>query len=183
MSKPNAASDHSNAPFRLALISTGGTIEKTYDELGGVLANKLSVLDMLLASLDLRGVVIDRVPLMNKDSLDMSEADHDLIADTAELMARSHDGVVIVHGTDRLAKTGDRIHERLTAKGGATRAIVLTGAMRPYEMRRTDATQNVTEALTAVQILEPGVYVAMHNRVLKFPGVAKDPKQGTFVRA
>jgi L-asparaginase len=182
MSKPDAASDRSNALFRVALISTGGTIEKTYDELGGVLANKVSVLDMLLASLDLRGVVIDRVALMNKDSLEMSEADHDLIADTAEQLARDHDGVVIVHGTDRLAKTGDRIHGLLAAKGGATKAIVLTGAMRPYEMRRTDATQNVTEALTAVQILAPGVYVAMHNRVLRFPGVTKDPKQGTFVR-
>ncbi|MFM1867218.1 MAG: hypothetical protein RL591_626 [Planctomycetota bacterium] len=171
-----------NAPFRIALISTGGTIEKTYDELGGVLSNKVSVLDMLLASLELRGVVIDRVPLMNKDSLEMSEADHDLIADTAELMSRNHDGVVIVHGTDRLAKTGDRIHARLSEKGGARKAVVLTGAMRPYEMRRTDATQNVTEALLAVQVLAPGVYVAMHNRVLQFPGVVKDLKQGTFVR-
>ena len=165
------------------LISTGGTIEKTYDELGGVLSNKLSVLDMLLATLELRGVTIDRVPLMNKDSLDMSEADHDLIADTAEIMSRNHDGVVIVHGTDRLAKTGDRIHARLGQKGGAKAAVVLTGAMRPYEMRRTDATQNVTEALTAVQLLQPGVYVAMHNRVLQFPGVVKDTKAGTFVRA
>jgi L-asparaginase len=171
-----------NAPFRIALISTGGTIEKTYDELGGVLSNKVSVLDMLLASLELRGVVIDRVPLMNKDSLEMSEADHDLIADTAELMSRNHDGVVIVHGTDRLAKTGDRIHARLSEKGGARKAVVLTGAMRPYEMRRTDATQNVTEALIAVQVLAPGVYVAMHNRVLQFPGVVKDLQQGTFVR-
>lgn len=179
---PTAARAQPNAPFRLALISTGGTIEKTYDELGGVLANQVSVLDMLLASLDLRGVSIDRVPLMNKDSLDMSEADHDLIADTAEIMARSHDGVVIVHGTDRLAKTGERIHQRLEQKGGANKAVVLTGAMRPYEMRRTDATQNVTEALTAVQILPPGVYVAMHNRVLKFPGVVKDPRLGTFVQ-
>ena len=171
-----------SAPFRIALISTGGTIEKTYDELGGVLSNKVSVLDMLLASLELRGVVIDRVPLMNKDSLEMSEADHDLISDTAELMSRNHDGVVIVHGTDRLAKTGERICERLDSKGGAKKAIVLTGAMRPYEMRRTDATQNVTEALTAVQISPPGVYVAMHNRVLRFPGVVKDLQQGTFVR-
>ena len=172
-----------NTPFRVALISTGGTIEKTYDELGGVLSNRVSVLDMLLASLELRGVAIDRVPLMNKDSLEMSEADHDLIADTAELMSRNHDGVVIVHGTDRLAKTGDRIHERLAARGGATKAMVLTGAMRPYEMRRTDATQNVTEAMLAVQVLAPGVYVAMHNRVLQVPGVVKDPKLGTFVRA
>jgi L-asparaginase len=54
--------------------------------------------------------------------------------------------------------------------------------MRPYEMRRTDATQNVTEALLAVQVLAPGVYVAMHNRVLQFPGVVKDLQQGTFVR-
>ncbi len=183
LTAPAMATRSNDSIFRIALISTGGTIEKTYDELGGVLSNKLSVLDMLLATLELRGVAIDRVPLMNKDSLDMSESDHDLIADTAELMSRNHDGVVIVHGTDRLAKTGDRIHERLEGKGGARKAIVLTGAMRPYEMRRTDATQNVTEALVAVQLLAPGVYVAMHNRVLQFPGVVKDPKQGTFVRA
>lgn len=50
-------------------------------------------------------------------------------------------------------------------------------------MRRTDATQNVTEALLAVQVCAPGVYVAMHNRVLQFPGVVKDLKLGTFVRA
>ena len=84
---------------------------------------------------------------------------------------------------DRLAKSGDRIHERLAQKGGAKKAVVLTGAMRPYEMRRTDATQNVTEALLAVQVCAPGVYVAMHNRVLQFPGVVKDLKLGTFVRA
>jgi L-asparaginase len=178
-----SAARAADSPFRIALISTGGTIEKTYDELGGVLANNVSVLDLLLASLELHGVTIDRIPLMNKDSTEMSEADHDLIADTAELMSRNHDGVVIVHGTDRLAKTGERIHERLAARGGAAKAIVLTGAMRPYEMRRTDATQNVTEALIAVQLLEPGTYVAMHNRVLRFPGVVKDLKRGTFVRA
>ncbi|MFO0828452.1 MAG: asparaginase domain-containing protein [Phycisphaerales bacterium] len=169
-------------PARIALISTGGTIEKTYDELGGALANHVSVLDMLLASLELRGVAIDRVPLMNKDSLDMNEADHELIADTAEIMSRNHDGVIIVHGTDRLAVTGQRVHDRLSAHGAITKPIVLTGAMRPYELRRTDATQNVTEALLAVQLVPPGVYVAMHNRVLAFPGVEKDHKRGTFVK-
>ena len=76
-----------DAPYRIALISTGGTIEKTYDELGGMLANKVSVLDLLLATLELRGVTIDRVPLLNKDSLDMTEADHDLIADTKVVKA------------------------------------------------------------------------------------------------
>jgi L-asparaginase len=66
----------------IALISTGGTIEKTYDELRGVLSNQVSVLDIMLASLELRGVEIYRVQLMNKDSLEMSAEDHTLIAQT-----------------------------------------------------------------------------------------------------
>jgi hypothetical protein len=33
-----------------------------------------------------------------------------------------------------------------------------------------------------VQVLAPGVYVAMHNKVLQFPGVVKDRDRGTFVR-
>ena len=53
---------------RIALISTGGTIEKTYDELSGVLANQVSVLDVMLASLELRGVEVQRVALMNKEA-------------------------------------------------------------------------------------------------------------------
>jgi L-asparaginase len=59
---------------------------------------------------------------------------------------------------------------------------VFTGAMRPYELRSTDASQNLTEALLAVQLLPPGVYVAMHNQVLRFPGVTKDRNAGTFVK-
>jgi L-asparaginase len=161
---------------RIALVSTGGTIEKTYDALSGILANHVSVLDVMLASLELRGVQITRVALMNKDSLDMSEADHDLIARTAHEAAAGHEGVVVVHGTDRLAKSGDRI----LARAQPPVPVVLTGAMRPYELRSTDAMQNLTEALTAVQLLPAGVYVAMHNQVLAFPGVEKDRDAGTF---
>ena len=61
---------------RIALISTGGTIEKTYDELAGVLQNRASVLDVVLATLQLDGVEIIRMPLMNKDSLEMTPQDH-----------------------------------------------------------------------------------------------------------
>jgi len=167
------------AKRRIALISTGGTVEKTYDELEGVLHNEVSVLDIMLASLLLEGVEIVRVPLMNKDSLDMTDADHTLIARTAESMAVAYDGVVVLHGTDRLARTGDRMVELL---GVPMVPVVLTGAMRPYVMRHTDAMQNLTEALLAVQILAPGVYVAIHNKVLAFPGVKKDRTKGTFVR-
>lgn len=164
---------------RIAIISTGGTIEKTYDELQGVLENRISVLDVMLASLVLNGVEIVRVPLMNKDSLEMSDDDHTLIARTAGNLATVHDGVVVTHGTDRLPMTGERMVKLL---GVPHVPIVLTGAMRPYLLRNTDALQNLTEALLAVQMIEPGVYVAMHNKVLQFPGVVKDTDRGTFVR-
>ncbi len=167
------------AKSRIALLSTGGTIEKTYDELAGVLENRMSMLDVMLASLQLHGIEITRIPLMNKDSLEMTAADHTLIAQTCGSFAATHDGLVVMHGTDRLARTGECIVELL----GAPRVpIVLTGAMRPYVMRNTDALQNLTEALLAVQLVRPGVYVAMHNHVLAFPGVVKDQERGTFVR-
>jgi len=165
---------------RIALISTGGTIEKTYDELRGVLSNQVSVLDIMLASLELRGVDVDRVQLMNKDSLEMSPEDHTLIAETAGRLAATHDGVVVVHGTDRLAVSGERV---VALIGTPASPIVFTGAMRPWELRASDALQNLTEALLAVQLVRPGVYVAMHSQVLQFPGVIKDLERRTFVKA
>jgi L-asparaginase len=172
--------------LRVAIISTGGTIEKTYDELGGVLANalagKVSVLDVMLSTLDLRDLELERIALMDKDSLEMTPQDHERIAECAVEAVRACDGAIVVHGTDRLQVSGERIHERLQQIGGARGPVVLTGAMRPYELRRSDALQNLTEALLAVRILPGGVYCVMHNRVLRFPGVVKDRQAGTFGR-
>ncbi|HWM84678.1 MAG TPA: asparaginase domain-containing protein [Kofleriaceae bacterium] len=166
-------------PKRLALISTGGTIEKTYDARSGELSNRVSVLDVMLGSLELRGVELERIQLMNKDSLEMSDQDHALIAQVAGDEATRHDGVIVVHGTDRLAVSGERIVKQW---GRPAAPIVLTGAMRPYELRDSDALQNLTEALMAVQLLPPGVYVVMHGQVLEFPGVVKDHARGSFFK-
>ena len=172
---------------RVSIVATGGTIEKTYSELGGELSNRLDepvkVLDVMLGRLELPELEIARVSLMNKDSLDMTEADHALIAETVERELAGHGAVVVVHGTDRLATTGERILEHLRANGAMSGPVVLTGAMRPFELRRTDAVQNLTEALLAVRLLPPGVYCAMHNEVLTFPGVVKDRARSRFRRA
>jgi|SRR5262245_5305508 len=164
---------------RIALLTTGGTIEKTYNESDGTLANQRSVLDVMLGSIVLDGVAIERIPVMNKDSLEMSAADHGRIAAVAGLYEDTHDGVVIVHGTDRLQFTGEAL---VAALGERPRVpVVLTGAMRPYELRSTDALQNLTEALVVVQVISPGVYVVMHNQVLRFPGVFKDGRNQRFM--
>jgi L-asparaginase len=165
-------------PKRVALISTGGTIEKTYDPAQGALANRVSVLDILLGQLRLHGVEFVRVRLMNKDSLEMTTADHTLIARTAEAMSRDHDGVLIVHGTDRLEVSGHRTHELI---GTPKVPIIFTGAMIPYEFRHSDAVQNITESLLAVQILDPGIYAVFQNVILRFPGVRKNRETGIFV--
>ncbi len=181
---PNPPSDTPTTPTdpqkpkRIAILATGGTIAKTYNESDGTLGNQLDVLEIMLASLVLNGITIDRIPVMSKDSLDMTEADHEHIAMLAGLFAQSHDGVIIVHGTDRLTTTGDRILERLGEKPEAP--IILTGAIRPYELRNTDAIQNVTEALLAIQLVEPGVYCVIHSQVLRFPGIEKDYNHMTF---
>jgi L-asparaginase len=164
-------------PFRLALISTGGTIEKTYQPRSGELRNETSVLEYMLDHLELPEIAIEHIHLMNKDSLEMDTTDHERIAAEARRAAETSDGVVVVHGTDRLAASGEA-----TVAGKLPAApIVFTGAMRPYELRDTDALQNLTEALLAVRLVGPGVFVAMHNKILRFPGVIKDHDAGTFV--
>ena len=169
-----------SAQRRIALLTTGGTIEKTYNASEGTLSNVRTVLDTMLATLTLNGVSVDRIAVMNKDSLEMDAADHERITLAVEHYGASHDGVVITHGTDRLEVTGETIEHRI---GGSLRVpVVLTGAMRPYELRETDAFQNLIEALLAVQLLDPGVYVVMHNEALRFPGVVKDHELLRFVR-
>jgi len=168
--------------FRLLIISTGGTIEKTYCELAGTMANHVSVLDVMLASLQLPGVHVERLALMNKDSLEMTAVDHQRIVAAAVARAADQDGIVIVHGTDRLAVTGEALHARWTEPAAPQIPVVLTGAMRPYELRSSDALQNLTEAIMAAQLLPVGVYAVLHGQVLRFPGVSKDSSRGTFVQ-
>ncbi len=165
--------------FSVALISTGGTIEKTYDEREGILENGTSVLEMMLGLLQLDGVSITQIELMDKDSRDMTEKDHQTIALKVGECANSHDGVIVIHGTDTLSVTGECI---LEAFPELQIPCILTGAMRPWIMRNTDALQNIVEAFSVVKLVDAGVYVAMHNRVLQFPGIVKDTNQLCFVK-
>jgi len=165
--------------MRLTILTTGGTIDKTYDEFQGSLRNQHTVIDVILDSLRLPDLDILNVEVMHKDSLDMTTEDREIIAKAVCDAAPASDAVVVLHGTDTLSETGELLVRQCSR---LEIPILLTGAMRPYEFRDTDATQNVIEALLASRMVDPGVYVAMHNRVLKFPGVVKDREALTFVR-
>jgi L-asparaginase len=165
--------------MKITILTTGGTIDKTYDEIQGSLRNSHTVLDVILDGLRIPDLFIRHVEVMHKDSLDMTEEDRKIIAKAVCDAAPTSEGIIILHGTDTLSDTGDHLCENCT---DLSIPVILTGAMRPYEFRDTDATQNVTEALLAARLLGGGVYVAMHNRVLQFPGVKKDRQARTFVR-
>jgi L-asparaginase len=165
--------------MRLTVLTTGGTIDKTYDEFQGSLRNQYTVLDVILDSLRIPDLFVRHLDVMHKDSLDMTEEDRKVIAKAVRDVVKNSEAVIVLHGTDTLEETGDL----LCREGGDLEIpVILTGAMRPYEFRDTDAIQNVTEALLAARLLEGGVYVVMHNRVLRFPGVVKDRDARTFVR-
>ena len=170
----------------LTLITTGGTIEKTYDEMTGELTNRMSVVRRMLEHLRLEDTRISIVELMQKDSLHMTGDDRAAIVEAVRTNAASSDAIVILHGTDTLTLTGEQLLREIPVP---LTPIVLTGAMRPFEMIRSDALQNLTEAIFAAGMLADarspgggGVYCAAHGRVLKFPGVKKDRERGTFVK-
>jgi L-asparaginase len=165
--------------LHVKVLSTGGTIEKVYSEFDGSLRNRRSPLKRILSRLRSPAIEISHRSIMSKDSLDMTPEDRRAIAAAVCRVPRSFHAIIIVHGTDTLSVTGDYLCGELGTPG---RPIVLTGAMRPFEFRDTDAFQNVVEAFTACRLAPPGIYVAMHGKVLSFPGVIKDREGLTFVK-
>ena len=167
-------------PMRIAILTTGGTIEKTYNESSGTLANVGSVLHNILGSLRHYELDIRHIPVMSKDSLDIDDTDRQTILYAIKAVTPQSDAIIVIHGTDTLIATGEYLQAHLP---DPEKPIILTGAMRPYEFRDTDAVQNVTEALCACGLLNPGVWVVMHSQALRFPGVVKDRTRMTFVQA
>jgi L-asparaginase len=165
--------------MRITILTTGGTIDKTYDEFQGSLRNQHTVIDVILDGLRTPDLDITHVDVMHKDSLDMTEEDREIIARAVSEAAPASGAIVILHGTDTLSDTGELLVEHCP---DLEIPVIFTGAMRPYEFRDTDALQNVIEALLAARLVGPGIYVAMHNRVLQFPGVVKDREALTFVQ-
>lgn len=166
----------------ITLITTGGTIEKTYDEQSGTLENRRSIVGRMLSRLRLEGTQVTCCEIMSKDSLLMTDEDRAAIVVAVRAAAGVEPapaGIVVLHGTDTLANTGERLAHELPC---CPVPVVLTGAMRPFEMKRSDALQNLTEAIFAAGMVSPGVYCVAHGRALRFPGVMKDKSRGTFVK-
>ena len=162
-------------PEPVRVFVTGGTFDKEYNELTGALFFKDTHLpEMLRLGRSRVDVAIDT--LMMIDSLDMTDADRALIVEQSGRAEESR--ILITHGTDTMVDTAAVLASALPPASGKT--IVLTGAMIPYPFGSSDGLFNLGSALSFVQVLPPGVYLAMNGRCFEWDRVRKNRETGVF---
>jgi len=161
------------SPIRIFV--TGGTFDKEYNELSGSLFFKDTHLAEMLRLGRCRVDVSVRT-LMMIDSLEMKDTDRALIVDQCRQAVESR--LLITHGTDTMVETAQALAAALPQSSGKT--IVLTGAMIPYAFGSSDGLFNLGSALSFVQVLPPGVYLAMNGRCFEWNRVKKNRDTGMF---
>ena len=159
----------------IRIFITGGTFDKDYDELTGSLVFKDSRLPEMLR-LGRSRVEVSIRTLMMVDSLEMTAADRSIVVEQCVQAAEPR--ILITHGTDTMIETAATIAASLGPD--IRKTIVLTGAMVPYAFGSSDGLFNLGSALSFVQILPPGVYVAMNGRYFQWDRVRKNRQTGVF---
>jgi L-asparaginase len=156
---------------KIKIFSMGGTIDKVYfDELSAYEVGEPQA-GLLLA--EARAVFEFEVEeVARKDSLRLSDEDRQRLRQRIELDPCPH--ILVTHGTDRMIETGRSL------EGIPDKRIVLVGAMSPARFKGSDASFNLGCAVGAVQLLPPGVYVAMNGLVLPVRRAQKNRQAGVF---
>ena len=158
--------------MQVRILVTGGTFDKEYDELTGALFFRDTHVDEMLR-LGRARLELSIETAMMIDSLDMDDDGRARIV--ARCAAAPERAIVVTHGTDTMVETA-----RALAVAALDKTVVLTGAMVPYAFGSSDGLFNLGSALSFVQVLPAGVYVAMNGRHFRWDGVRKNRTTGTF---
>jgi L-asparaginase len=156
----------------IRVLITGGTFDKEYDELKGQLYFNATHLPEMLRLGRCR-VPVEAETVMLVDSLHMTDADRARIAETCRNSPETR--IVITHGTDTMVETAAVIAAAVPGK-----TVVLTGAMVPYAFGSSDGLFNLGSAISYVQSLPPGVYIAMNGTHFDWDNVRKNRETGVF---
>jgi len=158
----------------ILILITGGTLDKVHD----------TITEGLIFEDDGQSQVSDVLKvgrchhpaqhiLMQEDSLDMT--DDDRAAILKAVLDAKQDRIIITHGTGTLEITAKYLDGKVGDK-----TIILTGAMRPQSLGKSDASFNLGGAVIAVQTLDYGVFAVMNGRVFDAANVHKDTALGRF---
>ena len=174
-----ATRNESGDRLRLIVVDTGGTFNKRYRPTDGTLvvepgsAAARSILGSAADNLE-----IDWLQPVCKDSLEMTGADRGAIVNAlSAALARSPDApVLVIHGTDTMPRTGEVLAEAFPEC-----RILLTGAMRPFEIDPVEPAFNLGLAVGFLQASPAaGVYLAMSGLVRPLGELEKDRDAGLF---
>jgi L-asparaginase len=163
---------------KIYVITTGGTIEKAYSEQLGKVLNVSSKIGEYLNQLRLPDADVRVIPILNKDSLEMTPEERAGLVAEVEKLLPEQCPIVITHGTDTMVESGLAIQKAVPRPEVP---IILTGAMAPLGFEHSDGLQNLTESLFAARLMVPGIYVVMHGQAFRADKVRKDRERGTFV--
>jgi L-asparaginase len=158
----------------IRILVTGGTFDKQYDEINARLVFRESFVGEMLRQGRCR-VDVHLRTIMMIDSLDMTDADREAIVQNCRQCEEAQ--IVITHGTDTMVETARAL---AAATGVEGKTVVLTGAMIPYAFGSSDGMFNLGSALSFVQVLPAGVYVAMNGRCFRWDEVRKNRQTGVF---
>lgn len=156
----------------LRIIASGGTFDKHYDELAGLLGFGDSHLPAVIrrSRITLEHA-LEVLPLL--DSLQMQDTDRQRLL--ASCRQAPENALVIIHGTDTM-----RDSAAVLGAAALEKTVILTGAMIPYEIANSDALFNLGFAVGVAQMLPAGVYVAMNGKVFDWDKVQKNRSAGIF---
>lgn len=167
-----ATVSESTAVEPLRIIITGGTFDKQYDEIRGELTFRTTHLPKILERVRVTVPVELEIEQL-VDSLQMNDEHRGEVVSSC--VDASERRIIVTHGTDTITQTA-----RLIAAESLEKTVVLTGAMVPFAFTDSDAEFNLGCAFAAVQILEPGVYIAMNGRIFREGTVRKNRALGVF---
>lgn len=156
---------------RVKIFTVGGTIDKVYFDAKSTYEVGPPNISEVLAGLSLN-IEFDVTSLMQKDSLEMTEDDREIVRKA--IIEADATMIIITHGTDTMVQTAQCL------KNIPDKTIVITGALAPALFKSSDAMFNIGCALTAVQIKQPGVYIAMNGQVFDYDKVRKDVPNNKF---
>lgn len=163
-----------NGSNKITFIQTGGTIDKDYPRVTKGYAFEISepavkrILEKLNPVFD-----FEILSVLKKDSTEITSEDRQKIYDTCHNL--QNDKIIITHGTDTMQQTAEKLS---TIKN---KTIIITGAMRPERFGNSDAPINIGIAVGAVQVLENGVYIAMHGLVLPWNRISRNMETGQYI--
>lgn len=143
------------ARAHILILYTGGTFGMTYDARGVLIPFDFSL-------------ILDHLPTLKNLALELTVISFDKPIDSSNIQPEhwqalallvsehyeTHDGFVVLHGTDTMAYTASALSFMLD---GLAKPVVFTGAQLPISEPRSDARENLITALEVASAKKNGV--------------------------